>query len=577
MQIRVRNSWVAWIFLVAGGCAPATVGGFSTAAPADGAASTAPDSGLSGAVPGACDGHDSDRDGIADAREGSLDPDGDGIPAMNDSDSDGDGLPDSAEAGPTPCSPQDADLDGIPDFLDPDSDNDGLTDGRELMAGTDPRNWDTDADGVSDLGEVDGTGTNPTDPISTIPAEDFFVVLKHNDNREQRTLRFGTEISIADVFFLVDRTQSMDQERANLISGLVNTVIPGIQSAIPDVHFGVGGLDDYPMTDGRTFGYGRSYDRPFFLMQAISPADEDLGSLNTSGCARGGPIGRIAGAPNGSPDVLDAVQGLPCHDGFDPPESYIPALYATATGNGLNWPGGSTPTQACPQDPDAPARVGYPCFRGNALPIILLFGDAMHHNGKNGSHPYNFAAPTYDMAISALNDIGARVISIWSQLGGRNDYENIARDTGTVSASGEPLVFTISPNGSGLNQAIVDAVTNLVEGTPQDVTTRAENVPGNPDQFDATTFIKSIRPTEGFRMGVAGDGYEGKDDTTFRGVTPGTQVEFEIDFYNDVRPPAGTAQIFKAKIMVVGNGVAELDARNVYIVVPPEGSDIRII
>jgi hypothetical protein len=35
--------------------------------------------------------------------------------------------------------------------------------------------------------------------------------------------------------------------------------------------------------------------------------------------------------------------------------------------------------------------------------------------------------------------------------------------------------------------------------------------------------------------------------------------------------PAATAQIFQAKIIVVGNGVADLDSRNVYIIVPEGG------
>jgi hypothetical protein len=137
-------------------------------------------------------------------------------------------------------------------------------------------------------------------------------------------------------------------------------------------------------------------------------------------------------------------------------------------------------------------------------------------------------------------------------------------------------VFTISGDGSGLDSTVVNAVAELVGGTPQDVSTRTQNVPGNPDEFDATLFIKSIVPLEGYRDGIEGTGYDSKDATTFYGVIPGTLVDFTIDFWNDVRPPAATAQIFKAKIIVVGNGVADLDSRNVYIVVPPEGGTILI-
>jgi hypothetical protein len=245
---------------------------------------------------------------------------------------------------------------------------------------------------------------------------------------------------------------------------------------------------------------------------------------------------------------------------------------------GLTWPGGSVADQSCPTIPDeSGVRRGYPCFRPGALPIILLIGDYNFHNGPGGSNAYSFSAPNYAMTVSALTGIGARVIGVFSGSGSlRGDYESIARDTGTVDGSGSPLVFDISGDGSGLSSTVVDAVAQLVGGTPQDVNTRTENVPGNPDEFDATLFIKSIVPFQGYRDGVPGAGFASMDDTTFFGVIPGTQVEFNIDFWNDVRPPATTAQIFQAKIIVIGNGVADLDSRNVYIVVPPDGAFVFI-
>jgi hypothetical protein len=70
--------------------------------------------------------------------------------------------------------------------------------------------------------------------------------------------------------------------------------------------------------------------------------------------------------------------------------------------------------------------------------------------------------------------------------------------------------------------------------------------------------------------------YERQDETTFYQVIPGTRVTFDVDFYNDFVPPPPTAQIYRAVIVVLGNGVAELDSREVYIVVPPDGVDIPI-
>jgi hypothetical protein len=531
---------------------------------------------------------DSDGDGIADSREGDGDPDNDGIPSDADDDSDGDGIPDSVEAGTRgPCSPVDSDTDGTPDFADLDSDNDGLSDQRERGLGTDPTSVDSDGDGVTDLGEVDGSMTDPNDASSTIPPGDFFVLLPYQGAHENRNLEFSTNIEVADVFFLVDMTGSMGDERANLITGLLTVVVPGIEAAIPNVEFGVGGFDDYPyggygsnceVLSLSGTGTGPRCDTPFYLLREIGPVERDVGAWSLTASASQCPIdtsvrniGRIQGTPNGRPDLLEAVEGLPCHFGSDGPESYVPALYATATGMGLTWPTGSVPGQSCPSIPDEPApRVGYPCFRPGALPIILFVGDNLFHNGPSGSNPYDFAAPTYDQAIAELNRIHARVIGVNSGKA-RAELEAVSRATGTVRADGSPLVFDIASDGSGLSSTIVDAVRDVVGGTPQDVTTRRENVAGNPDNFDATRFILSITPFEGFTPSGAAGGYVSKDATTFYGVIPGTRVEFAIDFHNDVRPPAATAQIFRARIIVLGNSVAELDARNVYIVVPPEG------
>ncbi len=533
----------------------------------------------------ACGARDTDRDGIADSVESSEDVDLDGAPNYRDADADEDGIPDAEEHGSDdPCAVVDTDGDGTPDFLDVDSDGDGLSDAEERRIGSDPREVDSDGDGVTDLGEY-AAGTDPGDPSDTIPEEDFFVVLPYEGDPEVRPLRFGTDIEVADVFFLVDMTGSMRGERENLVRGLVDTIVPGIRAEVDDAWFGVGGFDDYPVG-----GYGGGSDLPFYLLLQMSPPEEDLGAWSLPASASMCPsdplrrdIGEIAGMPNGRPDILDAVEGLPCHGGSDGPESYVPALWATATGMGLSWPSGSIPDQRCTPRLDMPGvGRGYPCFRQGALPIVLLFGDNSFHNGPGGEDPYSmFSAPTYAAAVTALRDIGARVIGVWSGSGffgvdGREHFVAIARDTGAVRADGTPLVFDIDSDGSGLSSAIVDAVSSLVSDVPQDVSTRLENVPGNPDTFDATRFIQSVVPVEGFTADGTPGGYERKDTTTFYQVIPGTRVEFRVTFQNLVREPRETAEVFRARIVVVGNGVADLDARNVYIIVPPEGGIVFI-
>ena len=512
-----------------------------------------------GIVAGCNPAADADGDGIADAIEGDADIDGDGVPNRLDDDSDGDGIPDSAEGSDNPCRIADTDGDGTMDSWDLDSDNDGLTDAEEVGTySTDPRNRDSDGDGFSDLAEARGSMTDPNDPTSVIPPEDFFVVLPFNGAREMRPLRFGTNINVADIYFLIDNTGSMGGPIANVQSSLM-TLASEIVARIPDAQLGVGNFQDYPFGSYGTSadsGFGGPADTAYQNQQDITP---DVSAVQSA-------LGRIAAS-----------------GGNDGPESHVTALYFTATGMGgtYTYSGAdpwSLPPKSCPVIPDeAGVRRGYPCFRPGALPIVVMVTDVDMHNDPTGMDSYTGISPapwTFDQAMDAMAGIGARFIGVAVNGGGRGDMEEVARRTGTVDGTGTPLVYDAS--GGTVSDAIIDGIGTLTGGVAQDVSTRTENVPGNPDEFDATLFIKSITPVEGYVGGIPGMGYDSFDDTTFYNVIPGTEVDFNVDFFNDVRPPAATAQIFEARIIVVGNGVADLDSRNVYIIVPTEGGTILI-
>lgn len=519
------------------------------------------------------DSTDSDHDGVADEFEGApgVDTDGDGMPDIGDTDDDGDGISTGAETGANPCAPFDNDGDGVFDFADTDSDNDGVSDADELAAGTDPVVRDTDGDGVTDLGER-AAGTDPRDATSTIPPGDFFVVLPFMGVHEARTLRFGTTLQKADIYFLVDTTGSMQPAIDNVRSSLAR-IASEVATRIPDVQMGVGRLEDFPFSDSSPFGatfFGAATDVPYENRQDITP---DVS---------------VVGAALGALDIGDE------HDG---PESQVEALYQTATGEGGDWtttiPGGgllgglsryTLPPKSCPSIPDEIGiRRGYPCFRPESLPIVVLVTDIEWHNGyADGAHwPYSMITPaphTLPQAAEALNGIGGRYIGIavgdtepvayW-----RMDHEAVALATGSVDETGAPLVYNALTGA--VSDAILMGLETLALRTPQDVNTNTENVPGNPGDTDATMFIKSIVPVEGYSpAGVPGPmpgvTYVSKDDTTFYGVTPGCMVDFAIDFYNDIVPPPATAQIYRARIIVVGNGVARLSERQVYIIVPPD-------
>ncbi|MBN1771399.1 MAG: hypothetical protein JXB32_09070, partial [Deltaproteobacteria bacterium] len=408
---------------------------------------------------------DTDGDTIADAYESTTDSDGDTVPNHLDDDSDGDTISDRDEAGTSGdyCrQPADTDTDSVPDFLDQDSDNDGLTDAEERERwGSDPRNADTDGDTITDLGEV-AYGSSPTDPGSTVDPDDFFVILPYEEPEQVRPLTFGTNLQVADVYFLMDSTGSMSGSIENVVGSLSATIVPGLRAAIPDVQMGVGAFNDFP-----SGSYGDGADQPYWHDQDITPDD-----------------GRVQTALNG---VLSRPRG----SGSDGPESYVPALWMTATGRGTTVGGASIPDKTCPVTPDEPGtRRGYPCFRPGALPIVVQVGDAPWHNGPALEYPYSFATSQYADAMGAMLDIGARYIGVYVQrwtTEGLTAMQAMASDTGTVDASGSPLV-AISADGT-VSTSIVGMIQTLASFTPQDVSTTTEDDATDLYDFDARQFI----------------------------------------------------------------------------------------
>lgn len=497
---------------------------------------------------------DTDGDTIADQYESTADTDGDGVPNHLDDDSDGDTISDRDEAGNGGdfCTyPRNSDSDGTPDAFDRDSDNDGLGDDEEHgRYHTDPYNVDSDGDTVTDLGET-AYGSDPLDNGSTISADDFFVILPYLEPEQNRELTFGTNLQVADVYFLMDSTGSMDGSIENVVSSLASVIVPAVEAEIPDVAMGVGSMNDFP-----TGSYGdcarTGCDQPFWHWLNVTADD-------------------VPAVQRALQQVLDNPRGY----GADSPESYVPAVWITATGNGMTDGGASVPPQSCPAMPDEPRpRRGYPCFRPGALPIVVLVGDAPWHNGPANEYLYSFSTTMYADALNAMLDIGARFIGVYVDhwmSEGLTAMQALAQDTGTVDASGRPLVST-SADGS-VSRDIVDMIQTLANFTPQDVSTTTEDDPGDLYGVDARQFITRITPVRA----VPPDGAARWDDTTFYMVQPGTQVVFNVTFYNGIFPPLEVAAVFKARIVVVGNGVARLDERQVVIIVPPTGDWVPII
>jgi hypothetical protein len=509
---------------------------------------------------------DSDGDGLWDDFERMTDQDGDGTPNHLDTDSDDDGLGDNVERGAfMGCNAANTDGDALPDHLDNDSDNDGLGDREETERYfTDPLDADSDDDGFDDTAEI-ATMHDPRDATDRLAEDDFYVVLPYGGEPEMRDLLFGTAIRKADVFFMMDGTGSMTGEVSRLKSSL-STIVMQMAMTISDVGVGFGGFAGFggPGSGAATcilgicsYPDGPEGDEPFRLDSVITtdPAQMQADVM-------------LLTADYGGANWASSAE----------------AMYLAATGEGFTpWLG----PQSCPSIPDEEGRrYGYPCFRPGALPILVVMTDTSSKNGPltSGSGTYDASGftmsprgpHTYDEVLAAVNRIGARVIGIISGAEITSptpiaQFRTWANETGTVDASGAPIVFEISSDGSGLDTSVVDAIRRLAEETPQDITTRTTDgidIPERDPGIDATLFIKAITPFEVYDSAGTARPEIVRDDTTFYAVPPGSLVEFTVRFQNDFVEPLFTAQIFLAKIIVVGNGVADLDEHQVVIVVP---------
>lgn len=433
---------------------------------------------------------------------------------------------------------------------------------------------DRDGDGVPDVAD-----DFPSDPTRSTTG--IYQTLPFGGPAVYEPLELTARITTADVYFLMDTTGSMGGEINNLRAGLTTgTFLPGcgggvigaLRCTIPNTWFGVGHFEDYP---NAPYGSGAAGDTP-------QVHDLDL----TSSIA----------------EAQMAVNGLRTRNGADWPESHTQALWSTATGLGLR---GFTPDRTdCPAD-----TWGYPCFRADTIPIVVLFTDATMHNGTisandYGGEPLYSTTPacrsdvcgldpyccavewdgicnsiasgratcpagaafgrTWTETIDALNANGIKTIVVESSGGfsnGRADALGLANSTGTVGASGNPLVFSIPTNGSGLTTAVVDAIDELANATRFDLSARPADNPGT--AFDETELVTSILAA-GFGPG---------DCSSLVGpsalqCTPGTEVDFVVEFQNGVVEPSAVPQVFNFFIEILLDGAMQ-DRVPVRIVVPP--------
>jgi hypothetical protein len=346
-------------------------------------------------------------------------------------------------------------------------------------------------------------------------------------------LPLDTEVEVgrADVVFAVDTTQSMQQEIDQIRDNLRDRLAPGIRSTIRDSQLGVASFRDFPSDP-----CGDSDDVTFTLNL---PVTSDVGRVQA------------------------AVRGLVAGGGNDNPEAQVEALFQIATGAGRGT--FVPPSFGCPS-----GGFGYPCFRDDALPVVLLFTDAPFHDGPRGLNPYTCSLPVrparYRDAVDALNARGVRVIGLYSGLGsGREDLDEIARDTNALDASGNPIVFDIGPNGTGLSESVVQAIRTLASVIELDIDTVLVD-PNPRDMVDPRNFVDRVIAVRGEPM--SGVGSIERDAGIFRRVRTGTRVVFALSLRNDVVAPGVGPQRFLLEIVFRGDGRQRLGSQTIEIVVP---------
>ena len=405
--------------------------------------------------------------------------------------------------------------------------------------------------------------------------KDFFFVVPYMGppTPTRDVLKFGTNIKQVDVAFVTDTTGSMGGSITNLQTSMTTTIIPNLIKAIPSVGIAVVDQKDYPITP-----YGGTTDFPVKVHQIVTT---DAAKAKTA-------VG------------LYAASG-----GYDGPESQIPGMQHTLTGEELKWTGGSVPKHV-----PAAGTFGAVDFRPGSLPVVVETTDVDWHG--EGHTPYDVTVlgatpPTMATLKAAFIANNAKFVDITNgAFSASEDQANELSDatksnlppaalggtcpTGLSGAArpatgpgGTCRLNFLHNNGSGVSDSIVKAIQGISVGSTFDVTAKPSNDPTNavnPDTgsvVDATQFILALRAMD---EGDAANGcpaHAAKDtdgDTykdTFISVVVGTPVCFEVlPKMNTTVKPKSVAQFFNAFIDVLGMpGSVKLDNRTVLFLVPP--------
>lgn len=191
-------------------------------------------------------------------------------------------------------------------------------------------------------------------------------------------------------------------------------------------------------------------------------------------------------------------------------------------------------------------------------------------------------SPTWAQTLPYFTAVKAKLVGILgSGVAGTSvdtDMQQMASSTGAVDAANNnrPLVF----NGADANAAaaIETGIRTLANGLPLDI--NAFSVDDPSDAVDSVAAFVDHLQTLQLGTAACANGLSETDTNSdgfadkYLQVRTGTPVCWKVvSKQNTTVPATDVPQLFRAKVKVYGDGVTQLDERNVFFLVPPQPFD----
>ncbi len=369
-----------------------------------------------------------------------------------------------------------------------------------------------------------------------------------------------------DVFLLFDDTGSFADfipTVRSIFSNLVSTLeatVPGI-----DFGFGVGRFEDYG-GPGTGFSLDDATARPFILSQPIITATDAGGDLERDTLISAALLRTAPGFGGDKPEaaIAEGLYQIATGIGFDGDGNGNTSGSGPAGASSTQISPGTSGDVPAFSSNVAPTSgtLGGVGWRSDALHLVILATDVCTIaafptgttfpttiTGVGGSEPHTTftcstdtgtdrfgfvsnsktsedntvidavvptGAGTVQNTIDALNALGIRVIGMGPEAAPTNAagpsfdesvvLSSLARLTGAIDDSGNPLVFSTSVSLSDLSTSIVDAISTIVT-LPVDISLKTSTLPlGLSFDFTPPIVTTALGETASFMVKLTGDG-----------------------------------------------------------------------